>query len=282
MSTFMSLLRWSLSGISIAVLVACSGVPAGDDPRSDGGSNGGGDAGVDAGFGAGVDAGVDLGLDAGFDGGIDAGFDGGEDAGSDADAGSYPGPPFGLAVGAVIPDFVLTGFPRPMSLGHTALQQIQLSDFYNPGGHDVFPAGSPYGAGIPKPRALILTSAAAWCAPANFEAQSELPSRRASCAPNCEILLVLEEGVVHGPPATESDLVSWVTRYNIDYPSSLDPNGAVNFADVVGLSAYPSSVLVRTRDMKIIGGTTNARDNSFWSLTNVVIDGGSPVLPGDP
>ncbi len=75
-------------------------------------------------------------------------------------ASPYPGP-YGSSIGSIIPDYQFFGYPNPAN-DTTALVMVQLSDFYNPTGTAVFPAGSPYRGGNPMPKALFIDRAAVW------------------------------------------------------------------------------------------------------------------------
>ncbi|MHB8875044.1 MAG: TlpA family protein disulfide reductase [Myxococcaceae bacterium] len=190
---------------------------------------------------------------------------------------AYPGP-YGVGTGSVIPNFQFMGFPRA-STDHTALQVMQLADFYNPEGNAVYPAGSPYGAGIEKPRALLVDRSAVWCSPCNYEAKEVLPVERLKYAPlGGEFLVAIDDGPTPGDPAIQADLNGWVTRYHIDYPTVLNPNQVLSA--IVGVDAYPGHIIVRTKDMKIVTWISGLPDPAFWKLFDDTL-AGKPVLAGD-
>lgn len=193
-----------------------------------------------------------------------------------ADGGYIYAGPYGVGVGSVIPNYQFLGFPRP-NLSKT-LAKVQLTDFYNPTGTDVFPAGSRYGAGVAKPKALLLIRSAVWCNPCNFEAKNEFPGRHLKYAPQGEFIECLDDGPVPGTAATVSDLDNWVTKYNVNFPAILNP--AATLSAVVGIDAYPGHIIVRTRDMKIIKWEAGVSNAAFWALFEDVI-AGKPVLPGE-
>lgn len=203
-------------------------------------------------------------------------FQGGGQEGGQVGEAKYPGP-YGVGIGSVIPNYQFYGFPRA-NVDHSQMVLLEMADFYNPTGTDVYPEGSPYGAGTPKPLAIVLDRSAVWCPPCNQEAATEIPAKRAQYAPKGEFFLTLTEGPEHNVDATQEDLTGWATRYHLNYPGSIDPNSTL--AAVVGQDAYPGNVIVRTKDMKIVTWTAGVPQQDFWDLFQKVLDG-QPVLPGD-
>ena len=188
----------------------------------------------------------------------------------------YPGP-YGIGTGSVVPNYQFYGYPRA-SLSKAYVDRIELAHFYNPTGTEVYPAGSPYGEGTPKPLAIVLDRSAIWCGPCNIEAAEDIPRNRLKYAPKAEFFVVLDDGPTPGTPATEKQLNAWATKYKLDYPSAIDPNQTLS--SIVGIDAYPGNVIVRTRDMKIIDWVAGVPPASFWSTLEKVING-EPVLTGD-
>jgi len=164
---------------------------------------------------------------------------------------TYPSGPYGVTKGHVIEDTALTGFIAPqMNSDASMLQPISLADFYNPGGTETYPAGSPYGGGSPKPKALLIDIGATWCSPCQLEAKTTLPPKYAMYHPlGGEFLFVLADGPVQGVPAMGSELTNWVTKFNTTYPSVLDANRALSSAFS---TAYPVNILIDTRTMTIV------------------------------
>lgn len=195
----------------------------------------------------------------------------------------YPGP-YGVGVGSVIPNYHFFGYPRPIKDGATSVnpadfQKIQLADFYNPTGTEVYPPGSPYGEGTPKPLALVVARSAVWCGPCQKEAKEDFPEQRALHTPKVEFFVSLDDGATGGTPATQAELNGWVNAFQVNYPAVIDPNGT--FGAIVGQAAYPGNVLIRTKDMKIVTWTTGVSPSSpLWQKMQAVVNG-EPVLPGD-
>jgi hypothetical protein len=159
---------------------------------------------------------------------------------------------------------------------------MNLGDFYNPTGTGVYPSNSGYGAGTPLPKALILDRSAVWCGPCNMEASTEIPAKRQEFASQGgEWFLMLAEGPNEAAhvPATQTDLTNWATKYNLNYPGSIDSKGYLN--SIVGQDAYPGNVIVRTKDMKIIKWVAGVPQDDFYQTFSDVLAGKS--IPGiDP
>ena len=189
---------------------------------------------------------------------------------------AYPAGPYGVGVGSTLRNFRLEGFPAPQAA--TVLDGLELADFYNPSGHDTFPSSSTHGAGAAKPKALLIDLCAAWCSPCRQEAMTLLPPRRAMYTPAGEILLALLDGTNPGTPPTSTTLTSWVHQFHVDYPTVLDP--ARVFSAYFASQAFPSAIIVRTRDMKIVYAHVGIVDDALWTVFEKVLHD-EPVLPGD-
>jgi hypothetical protein len=189
----------------------------------------------------------------------------------------YQGP-YGYGTGSVINNYALEGFPNAVN-DTTTLKQIAIADFYNPTGTGTYPAGSPYGAGNPLPKALIIDRAAVWCGPCNMEAKDTLPGKYTQFFPDGQFLLALDEGATPGTGPSQSQLKNWLTSYGAKYPGTLDPQ--TTFSTIVGADAYPGNIIIRTKDMKIVKWVAGVPDDTFWQTFADTI-AGKPVLPGDP
>jgi len=194
-------------------------------------------------------------------------------------AAEYPAGPFGVKKGAIISNYKFIGFPDVLTVSDS-LNQIDLADFYNPTGDGVYPEGSPYGAGQPKPKVLLIDVASVWCQPCNIEAGTVLPGQHAKVKPlGGEFLLQLADGPQGGISATSSDLSKWTKKYMINkmesYPATYDPEyklGALFEAD-----AFPANMIIDTRTMKICEVVAGAPDPAeptfgkpFWDKYEAV------------
>lgn len=183
----------------------------------------------------------------------------------------YPAGPFGISKGSIITNFQFVGF-ADASADTAGMQAIQLADFYNPTGTEVFPEGSPYGAGTAKPKALLIDVSSVWCGPCNEEADTVLPGKYAQFQPQGgEFLLQLADGATPGTAATSKNLFNWVSKYDVNYPAAIDPSyklGALFDAD-----AFPANMIIKTQNMEIIEVVAGVPDAAFWSKFQKVIDG---------
>jgi hypothetical protein len=179
----------------------------------------------------------------------------------------YPAGPYGIMEGDTIPNFELAGFPDA-SVDNSTLVSIKLEHFYNPTGSDVFPAGSPYGAGTPKPKALLFNIAATWAAPCNNEAATVLPPKYETYAPaGGEFLMVIIDGAQPNVDATPQTLVSWTTKHNINYPAAIDMSGTIRPL----LEAYPTNVVVDPKTMKVTHFQLGVGASELWNAYESVL-----------
>ncbi len=181
----------------------------------------------------------------------------------------YPPGPYGVGAGSTIANMHFFGFPAPQTSTNAVV--IQLADFYNPSGHGMLPAGSPYGSG-PLPLALVIDIGAVWCPNCTQEAKYDLPWRHAAMQPAGQILSLLLDGTTMGTPATLKNLQNWDKAFSVDYPSALDPG--YEALQLVPADAFPGNVLVRTTDMRIMFVSNGIPDAPFWEAVQA-------LLPGD-
>ncbi len=190
-----------------------------------------------------------------------------------ANAAQYPAGPYGISPGRVIANYQFVGYANAAEHNDT-MQPIQLADFYNPSGEEVFPEGSPYGAGEPKPKVLLIDVSSVWCGPCKVEAESVLPRLYEQYQPlGGEFLVQLADGRNPGEPAVPRDLYRWTTQYDVQYPSAIDPSyklGALFQAD-----AFPANMLVKTKDMTIVEVVSGvpAEDSRFWRTFERIMNG---------
>jgi len=175
---------------------------------------------------------------------------------------------WGVTVGTAIPNWAFVGFANSENPALQGLQQISLSDFYNPHGYEyaacvkggatdcaskfpdaVFPAGSPFGEGQPKPRALSVGQSAVWCGPCNNEAKLLLPGKaKEYLAKGGQFMIALVDGPKQGVPATYKDISNWTNKYEVAYPLLTDPN---DFLPQLFPPSLPSNGIIRTSNMHI-------------------------------
>jgi hypothetical protein len=197
---------------------------------------------------------------------------------------AYPAGPWGFKKGSVIRNYKFVGFANA-SLVNTEMQAIELAHFYNPHADDpnynpatpaeddrLFPPGSPYGEGTPKPKALAIDAAAVWCGPCNQEAKTELPPRYLKYKPmGGEFMLLLTDGPTQGVAATSKNLYNWTKKYKVDFPATISPG--LELGKVFSANAYPSNLIVNTRTMVIVTVIAGVPDEGYWTLFEKTIKG---------
>lgn len=164
---------------------------------------------------------------------------------------AYAPGPYGLSKGSVIANYMFEGCRNQADCAAKSLQVIQLADFYNPTGTDKYADGSAYGAGTPKPRALLIDTASVWCPPCNDEAHYVLPGLYAKYKPRGgEFLLQLADGPTPGKPALPNNLYAWTKKYKVEHPGTIDPSSKLNplFAD----DAFPQNFIIDTKTMRVV------------------------------
>jgi hypothetical protein len=197
---------------------------------------------------------------------------------------SYPTGPYGTTKGSIIAQYQFVGFQNA-SLHNTATQTIVLADFYNPHADDasyapmnpgqddrLFPVGSYYGSGAPKPRALSISVSSAWCSACKKESKTVLPAKHALYKPRGgEFLTQLNDGPTPGHGAVQADLEGWATKFDIDYPVTIDPGRQLDAIFVA--QVYPTNIIINTRTMEIvevIGGVPGA---AYWTKFEATLAG---------
>jgi hypothetical protein len=190
---------------------------------------------------------------------------------------NYPDGPYGIGVGSTIPNLQFIGYVNAVA-DNSQMQVIQFSDFYNPHGLDktyvpespdkddrLFPAGSQYGAGNPKPTVIAIDVASVWCGPCNAEAKCVLPVHKRTYAPcGGGFFLQLQDGPTPGKAATPKNLYNWTVKsYKEDFPTAIDPEERL-ISQVAPQEAFPVNVLVRTDTMKIVEAIAGVPDASYW------------------
>ncbi|HVY47402.1 MAG TPA: TlpA family protein disulfide reductase [Minicystis sp.] len=197
---------------------------------------------------------------------------------------AYPAGPYGINVGSVVENYHFVGYVNYVADHTDGMQEVQLADFYNPHADDpnydpgdgpddrVFPDGSPYGAGTPKPKALLIDVSSVWCPPCNDEAHYSLPGKYSAYKPQGgEFLLNLADGPNPGTSATPDDLTTWTNEYHEEFPAVIDPE--YKLAALFAADFFPANMVVNPRNMKICKVVSGAPDQSTWNLYGDVLVG---------
>jgi hypothetical protein len=173
----------------------------------------------------------------------------------------YPAGPYGTGVQAVIEDFAFLGWRDPVAAGYDVnkLEQVRLSDFYNPDGRsDV--------------KLIWVNASAVWCSVCRSEmADIKSSGIRANLAPKgLQLVETLFEDNSSGP-ARPSDLKNWgsAPAHSIDFPLLLDPGfklGAFFTSD-----ATPLNMLVDAKTMKVLDATMGY-SSDYWQRVEKLLD----------
>lgn len=184
----------------------------------------------------------------------------------------YPPGPYGYGIGSVIPPYEFIGYGHPESEVYGPMRRIGLAEFYNPTGVELYPPGSAFPEGAPKPVALLLSMSAVWCPPCNDEAANILPGRYGSLKPRgAEFFVNLADSLSPGTPAHQGNLDQWIERYDVQYPLVLDPT--YKLSPVMAQPAWPANFIIDTRTMRIAKSVAGSPDSLFWNTFNQVLDG---------
>ena len=187
---------------------------------------------------------------------------------------AYPSGPYGIGKGSVIANYKFLGYPNAMK-GTANLQPIELADFYNPTGDAVYEAGSVYEVGAKKPKVLLIDVASVWCGPCNYEAANVLPGLYLKYKPlGGEFLSNIADGATPGKPATQKNLYNWTTKYDVDYPSVIDPT--YKLSALFDQDAFPTNMIIDTKTMTIVMVIAGAPEpgGTFWKAYEKVLNGG--------
>lgn len=178
----------------------------------------------------------------------------------------YAPGPFGIDRGEVIGNAAFeTSFVDSEADPKQPAVEVRLSDFYNPTGDEVYPEGTPFEAGTPKPKLLLVAMAARWCLPCRKEAEETLPEKYAELAPKgAEFMLVLAEGAEQGVLATEDDLRIWTKYYPAAYVASTDEDSELG--QYFNKEQFPANMVIDTSTMVILQKVIGApeKDSAFW------------------
>lgn len=191
----------------------------------------------------------------------------------------YAPGPYGFTKGKIFPNFTAVGFANFMA--DPNLAYVSMGDFYNPTGSDVYPEGSPYGAGQPKPKALLMVMSAAWCGPCKQEASTVLPAEFAKFQPMGGHFFALLVEAVNGDPADYGTITNWASQFDVNYTIAADTTEQAWGVMVSSIleegdqPGFPGNMIVRTSDMKIIEVVSGAPPpgHPFWGLYESLLDG---------
>lgn len=162
--------------------------------------------------------------------------------GTSGTAVDYPKGPFSTAVGGTLRDADFNGLLKPVADNFDASKatKFSISDFYNPNSIDT------------KPRVLVITEAARWCAPCKDEAKVSMAAYKAwnpdLTKPVVQFVSLIIENTNYEPSVAE-DAALWAKAYGLAYPVGIDP--ALKLGDFFDKSAIPFNMIVDTKTMTI-------------------------------
>lgn len=201
-----------------------------------------------------------------------------------AAAPAYPAGPYGTTKGSTVASYQLMGYQNAQ-VDHLATKPIRLADFYNPHADDpgyapatpadddrLFPAGSIYGSGAPKPTTLSITISSLWCGACKKEAKMVLPAKYLAYKPlGGEFLVQLDDGPAPGRSAASQDLTVWTTQFHVNYPATIDPGRQLDALFVA--SVYPANIIINTRTMKIVEVVPGIPEDGYWTTFEATLTG---------
>jgi hypothetical protein len=157
----------------------------------------------------------------------------------------YPPGPYGTGVRATLENFAFLGWRDPVASNYDVdqLEQVRLSEFYNPDGRS-------------NVKLIWINASAVWCSVCRAEmADIKANGVNAELGPRgVQLIGTLFEDNKAGP-ARPLDLHNWgsLASHSIDFPLLLDPGfklGAFFTSD-----ATPLNMLVDARTMKVLDAT---------------------------
>ena len=180
---------------------------------------------------------------------------------------AYPAGPFGDEKGSIIRNYQFRGYARPQDGNFDAAQIVQMADFYNPTGAEMFDASSIYGEKA-KPKALLIIISAAWCGPCQQEAKTLLPNEYAQYAPmGAEFFTVMAQNISGGEPKL-SVLSAWQEKYAQNWPGVVD--GQDKLFALAAEPAFPANILIDTRTMQIVDRVAGADPAIFAKMEQLL------------
>lgn len=165
----------------------------------------------------------------------------------------YPSGPYGVGVGSVIEDFAFLGWRDPVASAYDVerLEEIRLSEFYNPEGT------------VNDLKLIWINASAVWCTVCRAElkdidTQDIQASRRSKGLLMIETLFEDNDSL----PAKPEHLSKWGTAFNIDFPLLVDPG--FKLGTFFSSDATPLNLLVDARTMRIVDATMGYSGSDYW------------------
>ena len=173
---------------------------------------------------------------------------------------AYPVGPYGSEVGSTIADHTFLGWRDPVRAGFdpTRLEEVRLSDFYDPRGQNT--------------ELIVLNASAVWCPACRSEMQTldRLDMSGSYRQSKVVIFGTLFEDA-RGAPAKPEDLALWGNglTFLVDFPLVLDPG--LKLGPYFSQSVTPLNLIVDARTMEILRIYMGYSD-TFWSYVDAELD----------
>lgn len=171
----------------------------------------------------------------------DAGFDPGLTR-RDASL-AYPAGPFGTAVGDIVPNIRLYGYPKgSASDPSNTWRELNLAQLWDPQGNQ-----GPNGAAR---KTLFVNVSARWCSFCKLEAATQNDTCKAKADQGLVCYTSIFQNSVGGP-ATRDDVNYWMTTYGLEMPITVDP--AFQWGIFFSEEGTPLNLFVDLKTMRIAG-----------------------------
>jgi len=198
---------------------------------------------------AGVDAATEIPADAADPTAPDTGVVQDEDAGFDPGltrrdaAMPYPSGPFGTAVGDIVPNIRLYGYPLGSAKDpKNTWKEISLAQYWDPD-------GTKGANGVPN-KTLFVDVSARWCSYCKLEAETLDAQCKAKAAKGLVCYTSLFQDDV-GNPATREDINFWKETFGLEFAITVDP--AFQWGIFFPQEATPLNLFVDLKTMKVAG-----------------------------
>jgi hypothetical protein len=172
----------------------------------------------------------------------------------------YPPGPYGTGVRATLEDFAFLGWRDPVvsNYDQDKLEQVRLSEFYNPDGRSDI-------------KLIWINASAVWCSVCRSE-MNDLRTNQihATFGPKgVQMIVTLFEDNKSGP-ARPLDLHNWgaPTGFGIDFPLLLDPG--FKLGEFFSSDATPLNMLVDATTMKVIDATMGY-STDYWQRVDKLL-----------